>query len=155
MSRSLALLAVIALALAAIAAAPASSRTGSSASLVIRHQQAHCHAWSLNGGPYRAAQKIALATGSQITVTNDDVMPHSLVKLAGPSVTMHNSTVMPMMRRFGSQTPGVMNHMGASTTVTFSKPGVYRFRTRAGEDYMSGIETTGADNVLTLTVTVK
>jgi len=45
--------------------------------------------------------------------------------------------------------------MGARTTVTFAKAGIYRFRTRTGEDYMSGITTTGKDNVLTLTVTVR
>jgi hypothetical protein len=39
--------------------------------------------------------------------------------------------------------------------VTFAKSGVYRFRTKAGEDYLARIVTTGEDNVLTLTVTVR
>ena len=68
---------------------------------------------------------------------------------------MRNASTMPMMGGYASQTPGLMNHMGASTTVDFAKAGVYRFRTRAGEDYTPGIETGGADNVLTLTVTVR
>lgn len=127
----------------------------SSASLLIRHQRAHCHAWSLNGGSFKAAQQVTLDAGSSLTVMNNDVMPHRLVKLAGSAVTMRNGTTMPMMGGgYVSQTPGLMSHMGARTTVTFSKAGGYRFRTRAGEDYMSGITTTGEDNVLTLTVTV-
>lgn len=125
-----------------------------SATLLIRHQYAHCHTWSLNGGPFKAHQSLMLKRGARLTVINRDVMPHRLVKLAGPAVTMHNGTTMGMMGRYTSRTPGLMNHMGASTTVTFSKKGVYRLRTRTGEDYMPGIETGGADNVLTLTVTV-
>ena len=39
--------------------------------------------------------------------------------------------------------------------VTFTKPGVYKFTTKAGEDFMSGVKTIGEDNVLRLTVTVR
>ena len=45
--------------------------------------------------------------------------------------------------------------MGATTSIKLTQPGVYRFRTRAGEDYMAGLKTTGEDNILTLTVTVQ
>jgi hypothetical protein len=44
--------------------------------------------------------------------------------------------------------------MGASLRVTLTRPGVYHFTTKAGEDYMSGIKTVGNDNVLKLTVIV-
>lgn len=46
--------------------------------------------------------------------------------------------------------------MGASLRVTLTRPGVYHFRTKAGEDYpmMAGIKTIGEDNVLRLTVVV-
>jgi hypothetical protein len=37
------------------------STTGS-AVLLIRRQRARCHAWSLNGGPFKAAQMLALIT---------------------------------------------------------------------------------------------
>src|ERR1019366_3845802 len=125
-----------------------------SASPLIRHQRNHCHAWSLNGGPFKAAHQVTLDEGSSLTIINNDVMPHRLVKLAGGTGTMRNGTVMPMMGGgYVSQTLGLMSPMGARTTVTFSKAGVYRFR-RAGEDYMQGITTTGEDNALTLTVTV-
>ncbi len=132
-----------------------SGSSNASATLLIRHQYAHCHAWSLNGGPFGAGQSVMLKRGASLIVSDFDVMPHQLVKLAGTSVTMRNGSTMPMMGGYVSQTPGLMSHMGASTTVTFSEAGVYRFRTRAGEDYMQGIHTSGADNVLTLTVTVR
>lgn len=128
---------------------------GGGATLLIRHQYAHCHTWSLNGGAFKAAQRVTLARGATLTVIDDDVMPHRLVKLAGSAVTMRNGTATGMMGGYTSQTPGLMSHMGASTTVSFSKPGIYRFRTRAGEDYMPGIRTGGADSVLTLTVAVR
>ena len=121
--------------------------------VLIRHQLAHCHTWSVNGGPFAAAQKLTVKRGATVIVINDDVMSHRLVELAGVHVAMHNGTTMPMgAYMHGSAAPGLMDYMGATTTVKLSKPGVYRFRTRAGEDYMAGITTTGADNVLTLTV---
>lgn len=83
-----------------------------------------------------------------------DVMPHRLIELAGAAVRMRTDTTMSMMGGYSPGTPGLMNWMGASTTVTFSRSGVYRFRTRAGEDFMPGIQTSGADNVLTLTIKV-
>jgi hypothetical protein len=54
----------------------------------------------------------------------------------------------------GTFPAGMMARMGASAKVTFTKPGVYKFTTKVGEDYMSGVKTTGEDNVLKLTVTV-
>ena len=135
-------------------ATPSSSSASASATLLIRHQYAHCHTWSLNGGAFKATQAVTLKRGATLTVIDDDVMPHQLVKLAGASVAMRNGTTMPMMGGYISQKPGLMNWMGAATTVSFSKPGVYHFRTRAGEDFMQGIQTSGADNVLTLTVKI-
>jgi hypothetical protein len=46
--------------------------------------------------------------------------------------------------------------MGASLKVALTKPGTYHFTTKPGEDYpgMSGMKTTGEDNVLKLTVVV-
>lgn len=128
--------------------------TTGSAVLMIRHQRARCHSWSLNGGPFKAAQSLTMKAGSSLTIVDNDVMPHRLSKLSGSAVTMRNGTLMPMMNGYVSHTPGLMNHMGARTTVTFGTPGVYRFRTKAGEDFMPGIETTGEDNTLRLTVTV-
>ena len=108
--------------------------------VTIRHQLRGCHSWSVNGGPYRVVQRTALARGGTITFVDRDVMPHTLIKSAGPAVSYSGK---PAMRR-----------MNASVTVTFTRAGVYRFTTKAGEDYMAGVKTIGDDNVLKLTVKV-
>jgi hypothetical protein len=131
----------------------AASRT---ASVTIRHQVRGCHAWSVNGGPFAASHTVVLAQGGSIRFTNNDVMPHTLIKLSGPSVRMRNGSAMPMgMGMHGRAAPGVMNHMSATTTVYFSHAGTYAFKTKPGEDYMTGFNTTGPDNVLRLIVKVK
>jgi len=124
---------------AVIAAGAASASTAVNGSLLIRHQTHGCHAWSLNGGPFKASQSIVLTRGSRLTVTNNDVMPHKLVKLSGPALPI---------------APANLRHMGATVKITFTHAGVYRLTTKPGEDYMKGIKTIGEDNVLRLTVTV-
>jgi plastocyanin len=110
--------------------------------IMIRHQVRGCHTWSVNGGAYRATQSTRLARGGTITFMNMDVMPHKLVKTSGPAI---HFTGKPNM-----------NHMNASVRVTFSKAGVYKLTTKAGEDYpsMGDMKTIGEDNVLHLTVKV-
>jgi hypothetical protein len=109
------------------------------ASLVIEHATAGCHNWSLNGAPMAPHQVARLQHGNGITITDNDVMPHTLVQLAGPTATMASVD---------------MASAGAQSTVTFPTAGVYKFSTKAGEDYTSGVVTTGDDHVLTLTVYV-
>jgi plastocyanin len=137
MTRTISLIAAAGTAL--LLAAPASPQ--SATTLTIRHQVRGCHSWSVNGGAYRASQSISLAKGSTITVVDNDVMPHKLVEVSGPALTLARSANM--------------SHPGAKTTVTFAKAGVYRLTTHPGEDYMKGVNTVGADNVLRLTVTVR
>jgi plastocyanin len=129
---------VLAAALGLAGAASAASAPGH-ASLQIRHQLHGCHSWSVNGGTFKASQSITLRRGGSLTVTNDDVMPHTLVLTSGPALRIAH----PALKR-----------MGASLEVTLTKPGVYRFTTKPGEDYMSGVKTIGEDNVLRLTVVV-
>ncbi len=140
---------------AAFAAAGSAASGPGHASLVIRHQVRGCHSWSVNGGPFKASQTISLQRRGWITVTNNDVMPHKLMKTSGAAVQMQSLKTsmmgMGLRGRFGS---GMMAHMGATVKVTFSRPGVYRFTTKAGEDYMSGMKTIGEDTVLRLTVEV-
>ncbi len=111
------------------------------ATLVIQHSTVGCHDWSLNGSPLATHQVAHLQHGNGITVTDNDVMPHELVQTAGPAAEMA-----------GMQ----MGKLGAQSTMVFPTPGVYKFTTKAGEDYPSaaGIVTTGEDHVLTLTVYV-
>src|SRR5437867_3021049 len=124
---------------ALLLAAPAS--TGTTAKLTIRHQTRGCHTWSFNGGAYKPSQSITLTKGSTLSIVNDDVMPHKLVRVSGPAVTLAKSANM--------------NHPGATTTIRFTNTGVYKFTTKAGEDYMQGVKTIGEDNVLTLKVVVR
>jgi plastocyanin len=112
-----------------------------SSTITIRHQMHGCHAWSVNGGAYRAVQKTAIARGGTMTFLDNDVMSHKLVQTGGPAVRYHGS---PAMR-----------HMSASVRVTFGKAGVYKFMTKPGDDYPGmAMKTIGEDNVLRLTVRV-
>jgi uncharacterized lipoprotein len=119
----------------------AGSDGAKAASLVVQHVTAGCHSWSLNGSPLAPHQVARLQHGNGITITDDDVMPHELIQTAGPAAQMA-----------GMQ----MAKMGAQATIVFPTPGLYKFATKAGEDYPSaaGIVTTGEDHVLTLTVYV-
>jgi hypothetical protein len=142
-----------------VAAGLAASASGAAnVSLLIRHQLRGCHTWSVNGGAYKASQTLTVRRGTVLTVVDNDVMPHRLVQLAGPAVRFVNLKTGMMgsgMGTAGKAVPGAMTHMGASTRVVFSRSGVYRFTTKAGEDYMSGMKTIGEDNVLRLKVIVK
>ncbi len=144
--------------LAVLVSAGAIMATGASASggstLVIRHQVEGCHSWSANGDAYKPTQAIKLQRGASLSVTNNDVMPHKLVETSGPAVKIVRLTRGMGMGMKGTFPAGMMARMGASAKVTFTKPGVYKFTTKVGEDYMSGVKTTGEDNVLKLTVTV-
>jgi plastocyanin len=88
-----------------------------------------------------ANQSISLSRGATLVVKNNDVMPHKLVPTSGPAVQIRTAS---------------MSRMGAVARVRFTKAGVYRFKTKPGEDYSwaSKMETKGEDNVLRLTVTV-
>jgi plastocyanin len=143
-------------AVAALVVGTAAAGAPRGASLVIRHQVRGCHTWSLNGGAFKPAQAAVLRLGGVLKITNNDVMPHTLVKSGGPAVRIVNlNTGMVGMGMHRSKVPGAMANMGASTRVTFSKPGVYRFTTKPGEDYMQGMKTIGEDYVLKLQITVK
>jgi plastocyanin len=134
-----AMLALAALsALAVTSAAPASG----GATFTIRHQMRGCHSWAFNSGPFKASQSITVKAGTVLRFTNNDVMPQKLVQAAGPKMRM----VHPNMLK-----------MASSATVKLTQRGLYRFTTRAGEDYAwaGSMKTVGEDNVLHLTVRVK
>ncbi|MHB8469406.1 MAG: cupredoxin domain-containing protein [Gaiellaceae bacterium] len=132
-------IAPLALAVGLLAIVAPAAAAPSHAAVVIRHQLRGCHAWSVNDAAFKASQSIALRRGGTIVWTNDDVMSHTLVLTSGPSL------------RIGQPKLG---HMGAALTLRLARPGVYRFTTKPGEDYMSGVKTVGADNVLRLVVVV-
>ena len=138
LKRTILTLTLAAFALSLAGAASAVSAPGH-ASVLIRHQTHGCHSWSVDGGAFKASQSITLHRGGWLAVTNNDVMPHTFVLTSGPSLRIAHAK---------------LGHMGAALKITLTKPGVYRFSTKAGEDYMAGIKTTGNDNVLKLTVVV-
>jgi len=133
---TLALTALAALMVAA--AAPA----GGGATITIRHQMRGCHSWSFNSGPFKASQSVSVKAGTVLRFTNNDVMPHKLVQTAGPKVRLAHPNMI---------------KMASSATVKLTQKGVYRFTTKAGEDYAwaGSMKTVGEDNVLHLTVRVK
>ena len=99
-----------------------------------------CHALAVNGAPaYSPDATIRLAAGGTLNMQNNDVMPHRLILLSGGAAQMTGAN---------------MNHMGATSSVTFPTPGTYTFTTKEGEDYTSGINTVGPDNVIKLHVVV-
>jgi plastocyanin len=117
------------------------AQAGTSSTVTIRHQMRGCHTWSVNGGAYKASQAMRIRRGSSVTFTNNDVMPHTLIKTTGSAVTIRHAK---------------MAHMGATAKVVFAHAGAYKFITKPGEDYptMKGMKTIGEDNTLRLTVRV-
>ena len=115
------------------------------ARITIRHQDLGCHAWSVDGGPYRATQTVALPAGGVIDFMNDDLMTHRLVQLAGPKLAMP-----PTMLQSTFHHPG-----GGNVSLRFTAAGTYRFRTIDGDDADKPVDTAGAENVLRLTVHVR
>ena len=152
---------------ALLAAGAPAALAAPSATLTIHHQLRGCHAWSFNGGRDVVNQTLHMRAGGTLTVTNFDLMPHRLLQLVGPALQMRNlsgASGMPMMGPGTSGMPmigsrraraGTMSGMGAATRVVFARPGLYRFTTKAGEDYMAGVKTVGPDNTLRLTVVVR
>jgi len=132
-----------ALGLAALAALVVTSAVPaqSTATVTIRHQMRGCHSWSFNSGPFKASQSVSVKAGTVLRFTNNDVMPHKLVQTAGPKVRVVHPN---------------MSKMASSSSVKFTQKGVYRFTTKAGEDYpwAGSMKTVGEDNVLRLTVRV-
>jgi hypothetical protein len=137
--KRLSLLLPLAIAAILVGGAASSVRAPGHVSILIRHQVQGCHAWSVDGGPYKARQSIALRRGGVLSVLNADVMPHTLILTNGPSLHIANAS---------------MSKMGASLKLTLVRAGTYHFTTKPGEDYMAGVTTSGEDNVLRLTVVV-
>jgi plastocyanin len=126
--------------LAASLAGMATANGRTSATLTIRHQMRGCHTWGIAGGRFSARQSLNLAPGATLRVINNDIMPHTLVQTGG----RHVRIVHPRMAR-----------MGATSSVRFPRAGVYKFKTRPGEDYPGiKLETKGEDFKLRLSVTV-
>jgi hypothetical protein len=155
-SKRVATITTLAAAAAAVSVSAALAGSAPSAKIVITHQTKGCHSWALNGGAFKSSQQFALRRGGYVTIKNNDVMPHTLIQTAGPKTTIKLvNAAMNGMGMHGKISPTTMGHMGATLRVDFTKAGTYKFTTKAGEDYMAGVTTTGEDHVLRLVVTVK
>jgi hypothetical protein len=153
--RTIMLTAAVFGAVGALASAGVAAGSSNGASLVIRHQVKGCHEWSLNGGSYGVVKTVKLSRGGTLSITDNDMMPHQLIKLSGPAINERlvkpgSSSMGKMMAPYAA---GLMPHMGATVKVTFTKPGTYKLRTKSLEDY-TAIKTVGEDNVLRVTVVV-
>jgi hypothetical protein len=125
--------------LVALVVAGSAVAATNNATLTIRHQMHGCHSWSFNGKTWNPTQRLTIVRGGVLTVVDNDVMSHKLIQVSGPKATLVGAA---------------MTKMGARAHVGFPAKGTYVFKTRAGEDYMKGVMTMGADNVLKLVVTV-
>lgn len=112
------------------------------ATVTISHQTRGCHSWAFGSGPDRASLSVTVSAGTMLRFNNDDLMPHMLVQMAGPKLHLVHPN---------------MNKMASTASATLARKGVYRFTTKAGEDYPSAgsVHTTGEDHILRLTVRVK
>jgi len=121
-------------------AAPATQALPTSVSATIEHATKGCHVLAVQGAAKSSPNAtIHLATGGVLNVQDNDVMPHQLIRLSGPKPSF---------------TGAAMSHMGARSSVTFPTAGTYVLSTKAGEDYMKGIQTIGEDNTLHIRVVV-
>lgn len=107
--------------------------------LTIVHIQKGCHIWTTASGTRTAGVKVVLRRGERVTVLNQDLDAHRLVRMAGPKV--------------GLGKPLAMNDR---VTLTFTTPGTFKLRTKKVEmPGMLDVETTGADHILALLVVVR
>jgi len=110
-----------------------------SARLTIVHVQKGCHSWSTGKGAPAEGVKVILKRGQRLTVLNQDIDTHKLVRLAGPKVAL-----------------GKAMSMNDRVTIAFQKPGVYKLRTmKMATPGMPEVETMGADHILAMLVVVR
>ncbi|HLG08369.1 MAG TPA: hypothetical protein VI409_06840 [Gaiellaceae bacterium] len=110
-----------------------------SARLTIVHIQKGCHAWSKGEGAPAAGVKIILKRNQRLTVINQDLDTHKLVRLAGPKVAL-----------------GRALSMNDRVTLIFKKAGVYKFFTQKMKaPGMPEVETVGPDHILAMLVVVR
>lgn len=124
-------------------ALPTASSAAPPRTITITHVMRGCHAWDLGHGPMRATMSVNVKRGAVVKFVNNDVMPHRLVRVAGPQIHIRGAN---------------MNRMAASAIARFARPGVYRFKTVFGAFFpwaASMSSKIGKMNLLHLTVRVQ
>jgi plastocyanin len=110
-----------------------------SARLTILHVQKGCHVWSRGSSKPAPGAKVTLRRGQRITIVNQDLDAHKLLRLEGPRIAL-----------------GKKLAFNDRVTLRFTKTGVYKLRTKKIE--IPGgpkFSTTGVDYILALVVVVR
>ena len=108
------------------------------ATVRIAHVKRGCHVWT-NGKRKAAGLKVHLRRGQTLTVTNQDLDNHRLIRLAGPKIEL-----------------GTTMRMNQTVKVRFTKAGTYRLRTKKTMNPgMPEVKTIGKDNLLPIVVVVR
>lgn len=108
------------------------------ATVRIAHVMRGCHVWT-NGKRQAAGLKVHLRRGQTLTVTNQDLDNHRLIRLAGPKIAL-----------------GTTMRMNQTVKVRFTKAGTYRLRTKKTMNPgMPEVKTIGKDNLLPIVVVVR
>lgn len=109
------------------------------ARITIVHVQRGCHSWSTGKAAPLPGVKVFLRRGQRLSVLNQDLDTHKLVRLAGPKVAL-----------------GRALSMNDRLTLTFKKAGVYKLRTKKmANPGMPEVKTIGPDNILAMVVVVR
>ncbi len=110
-------LAAVAAVAAVALAAPNPASAAPRLTITISHQMRGCHAWDLGHGAMRSTMSVTVKRGTIVKFVNNDVMPHRLVRTSGPGLAIKGAN---------------MSKMAAHASATFTRPGVYRFKTVFG-----------------------
>ena len=106
--------------------------------LAIIHTVQGCHHWQTTRD-LGAAGVLKVTAGTRVVLRVNCPMDFSLTQLRGPKLVLGDPTM----------------HTGTTRTITFAKRGTYVIRAvNIQSSAEMGLQTLGADNVLTLTVKV-
>ena len=110
-----------------------------SAKLTILHVQKGCHVWSRGKSKPAPGAKVTLRRGQRLTIVNQDLDAHKLLRLKGPRISL-----------------GKKLGFNDRVTLRFTRAGVYKLRTKKIEiPGQPEFSTTGVDYILALVVVVR
>jgi hypothetical protein len=108
--------------------------------LTIIHTVRGCHVWQAAAHSLGASAKVTVPRGGKVSVRVSCPMDFTLRQVSGPPIALGDPTL----------------HTGTLRTFAFPRKGVYVLRaTNIQSSQEMGMQTLGADNALTLIVTVR
>ena len=127
-------------ALALVAAPSGVAAPAKTVRLAIAHVVSNCHVWRTPAKLLGPTLRITVARGDRVVIRPDCPMDFDLAQTKGPRLALGDPRI----------------YAGASRTVTFRKPGVYRLTaTNVQTPEERGLTVLGGVNTLTLTVVVR